>query len=118
MKAFPLNFLVGGGFLLADSFHRFSGEKPGGLHKISVCGRSPYGEIEWRSLCFTLFLFFYLFIICLFIVFLCVCFFFTLRELFIGSCINVWGGGGGGISVKLCGGFGGLVLAYFVLLWV
>ena len=49
MKAFPLNFLVGGGFLLADSFRRFSGEKPGGVH----------GKIGWRSLHFALSLFIY-----------------------------------------------------------
>ena len=31
MKAFPLNFMVGSGFLLTSSFHKFSGEKPGGV---------------------------------------------------------------------------------------
>ena len=30
MKAFLVNFLVVGEFLLADSFHIFSGQKPGG----------------------------------------------------------------------------------------
>ena len=61
MKAFPLNFLVrwvgggGGGVLLGDSFRRFSGKKPGGVH----------GKIGWRSLHFGLSLFI-LFIVCVF----------------------------------------------------
>ena len=80
MKAFPLNFLVRGGFLFVDSLQRLSGEKPGGLHEILVCGGSPHGEIEWRSLYFVLSLFTYLFIICLFIVCLCFCFLITLTE--------------------------------------
>ena len=88
MKAFPLNFMVGGGVLLTDSFHRLSGEKPGELDKILVCGGSPHGEIGWRSLCFTLCLFIYLFIICLFIACLYVCFLITLRKLFVASCIS------------------------------
>ena len=67
MHAFPLNFMVGGRFLLKDSFHRFSGEKPGELHEIFFCGGFPHGEIEWRSLCFALCLFIYLFIYCLFV---------------------------------------------------
>ena len=67
MKAFPLSFMVGCGFLMTDSFHRFSGEKPGELHKILVCGGSPQGKIGWRSLCFALCLCIYLFIICFFI---------------------------------------------------
>ena len=71
MKAFLVNFLVGVRFLLADSFHSFSGEKPGGC-----------------TLCFELCLFIYLFVICLFIVCLCFCFLFTLRELFVGPCIK------------------------------
>ena len=71
MKAFPLNFLVGDGFLLVDGFHRFSVEKPGWLHKISVCRGSSHGEIRWRILRFALplficLLFAYLFIVCLF----------------------------------------------------
>ena len=41
-----------GGVLLMDSFHRFSGEKPDGLHQILVCGESPHGEIGWRRFCF------------------------------------------------------------------
>ena len=81
-------------------------------------------------------LFIYLFVYYLFIYYyylLCVCFLFTLRELFVGSRINdapfpkreVGGDAGGGrggrgsyfcVSVELCGGFGGLALAYFVLL--
>ena len=88
MKAFPLNFMVAGGFLLTDSFHRFSGEKPGELHKILVCGGSPQGKIGWKSLCFALCLCIYLFIICFFIACLYVCFLITLRELFVASCIN------------------------------
>ena len=64
-------FLVGDGFLLTDNFHRFFGEKPGGLHEISVCGRSPHSEIGWRSLCFALclficFFFVYLLVVCMF----------------------------------------------------
>ena len=108
MKAFPLNFLVGDGFLLTDSFHRFSGENPAALHEILVCGGSPHGEIGWRNLCFALCLFIYLFIICLFIVCLHVCFLITLRELFVGSCINyvaerreVAGGAGGGGAISV-----------------
>ena len=85
MKAFPLNFPVGGGFLLADIFRRFLGEKPGGLHEILVCGGSPHGEIGWRSLSFSLILFIYLFIIFLFLTCLCVCFLITLREQLCGS---------------------------------
>ena len=88
MKTFPLNFLVRGWFLLTDSFHRFSGEKPGGLHEVLVYRGSPQGEIKWRSLCFALCLFIYLFIIYLFIACLYVCFLITLRELFVSSCIN------------------------------
>ena len=69
----------GGGVLLADSFHRFSGEHPGGLHKISIVlptisARGNWMEklvfcaIGWRSLCFALYLFvYYLFIHCLFV---------------------------------------------------
>ena len=88
MKAFPLSFMVGCGFLLTDSFHRFSGEKPGELHKILICGGSPQGKIGWRSLCFALCLCVYLFIICFFIACLYVRFLITLRELFVASCIN------------------------------
>ena len=88
MKAFPLNFLVGGGFLLTDSFHRFSSEKSRGLHKVLVCGGSPHGKIGWRSLCFALCLFIYLSIMLLFVACLYVFFLIALRELFIGSCIN------------------------------
>ena len=74
MKAFPLNFMVGGGWV---------SEKPGGLHEILVCRGSPCGEIGLRSLCFALCLFIYLLVICLFIVCLDVCFLITLRELFV-----------------------------------
>ena len=82
--------MVGGGFLLTDSLHRFSGEKPDELHEILVCRRSAHSEIGWRSLYFALCLFIYLFIICLFIACLYVCFLITLRELelFVTSCIN------------------------------
>ena len=62
MKAFPLNLLVGGEFLLTDNFQKFSSEKPDGLHEILVCGRTPHGEIGWRSLCFAQCLFIYLFV--------------------------------------------------------
>ena len=88
MKAFPLNLLVGGEFLLTDSFQKFSSEKPDGLHEILVCGRTPHGEIGWRSLCFAQCLFIYLFSMYLFIACLYVCFLITLRELFVGSYIN------------------------------
>ena len=71
MKAFPLNFMVGGGFLLTDSFYRFSGEKPGELLEILVCRGSPHGEIGWKSLCFAL----YLFICLLFVYLLLICIF-------------------------------------------
>ena len=76
MKAFLRNFLVLGGFLFMDSFHRFEkpGKKPGGLHKILACRGSPHKEIGWRSLYFVL---------CLFINSLCVCFLFTLKERFV-----------------------------------
>ena len=57
MKTFPPNFLGGGGFPLADSFSRFSGELPGTLRELSVCRESPRLEIEWKSLCFVLCLF-------------------------------------------------------------
>ena len=87
-RFFPYFHGEGGGFLLKDSFRRFSGEKPGGLHEILVCRGSPHGEIELRSLCFALCLFIYLFVICLFIACLYVCFLITLMELFVASCIN------------------------------
>ena len=59
MKAFPLNFLVGGwggggGGVLGGrnpggggggGGGRFWGEKPSGLHKILVCRGSLHGEI-------------------------------------------------------------------------
>ena len=77
--------MVGGGFLLTYSFRRFSGEKPRELHEILVCGGSPHGDIGWRSLCFVLCLFIYLFIIYLFIACLYICFLITLRELFVAS---------------------------------
>ena len=84
---FPLNFLVGGGFLLTDSFHRFLNEKPGGLHENLVCRGSLHDEIGWRSLCFAQCLF-----ICLLFVYLLLvsmfAFLITLRELFVGSCIS------------------------------
>ena len=89
MKAFPLNFVVGRGVLLTDSFQRFSSEKPGGLHEILVCGGSPHGEIGWRSLYFVLSFFIYLFLICLFIACLCICFLITLREQLCG--LAPWG---------------------------
>ena len=88
MKVFPLYFLVGGGFLLMDTFNRFSSEKPGGLHEILVSGGSPQGEIGMKSFRFALYLFIYLLVICLFIACLYVSFLITLRELFAGSCIN------------------------------
>ena len=103
MKAFLLNFLAGGRFVLADSFRRFSGGKPGWLHKVLVCGGSPHGEIGWRSLYFVLSLFIYFFFICLFIACLCVCFLITLREQLCG--LAPWGGAG----LFLC--FGELALA-------
>ena len=104
MKAFLVNFMVGSGFLLADSFQRFLSEKPGELHEVLVCGRSLHREIGWRSLYFVLSLFIYLLIICLFIACLCVCFLITLREELFG--LVPWGGGG---KLFLC--FGGLALA-------
>ena len=67
-----------------------------------------------------------MFIICLFIVCLCVCF----LSIFQGaSCwvmyqlcgLALLEGGGGGfvaISVEFCGGFSELALDYFVILWV
>ena len=68
--------------MLADSFHTLSGEKLGGLHKISARGGSPYGKTGWKiGWCFALCIFIYLFTICLFVVPLCVCVSFTLREL-------------------------------------
>ena len=88
-------------FLLVDSFHRFSGEKSGGLHDVSVCGGSSHGEIIWRSLSFSLCLFIYLFIICLFIVCLCVCFLIIFKKVFVGHASIMWfnavgkGDGGG-----------------------
>ena len=60
-----------GGFLLAESFYRFPGEKPGGLHEVLVCGGSPHNEIGWRSLCFSL-------VFCVFIYFFIICFFYCL----------------------------------------
>ena len=60
MKAFLLNFLLRGGFLLTECFHIFSGKKSGGLRKISVSGGSPHRKIGWRSSCFALCLFIYL----------------------------------------------------------
>ena len=53
-----------------------------GLRRISAQGNSV------EKLVFAQCLLIYLFIFCLFIVFLCVCFLFTLGELFVGSCIN------------------------------
>ena len=86
----------GGGFLLVDSFHRFLGEIPGGLHEILVCGGSPHGEIVFCAVSI------YSFIICLFIVCLCVCFLIIFKQLFVGSYINLaplegegWEGWGG-----------------------
>ena len=51
MKTFSLNFLVVGGFLLTDSFHRFLSEKPGGLHEILVCGSCllVHASVMWFS---------------------------------------------------------------------
>ena len=56
----------GSGFLLVDSFHRFLGEIPGGLHEILVCGGSPHGEIVFCVVSIYLFIY-YLFIYCLFV---------------------------------------------------
>ena len=83
MKAFLLNFLmvvvgVTGGFLLEDIFPKFLSEALGGLREISVYGGSPHGENGWRSMCFALCLFIYLFIICSFIV--CVSAFYLLLR--------------------------------------
>ena len=99
MKAFPLNFLVGGWFLLTDSFHRFSGEKPSGLHEVQFTEDLRKVKLSGEAcvLCCV-----YLFIIYLFIACLYVCFLITLRELFVGSCINYVAqhrGGWGAISV-------------------
>ena len=56
----------GGGVLLADSFHRFSSEKTGGLHEISVVRRiSARGN--WMEKPVFCAVFIYLFIICLLI---------------------------------------------------
>ena len=99
MKAFLVNFMLGGGFPLADSFQRFLSEKPGGLHEVLVCGRSLHREIGWRSLYFVVSLFIYLLIICLFIAGLCVCFLITLREQLCG--LVPWGGGGSYFCVLL-----------------
>ena len=97
MKAFPLNYLVGGGFLLTDSFHRFSAEKPVGYTKFQfaedLCTVKLGGEACVLR-CVYLF-------ICLFIACLYVCFLITLRKLFVASCISSvvqrrgdWGRGG------------------------
>ena len=66
-----------GGFLLAEIFHRFPGEKLGGLQEISFCGGSLHEKIGWRSLSFlrVFCVFIYLFIICFFYC-LFVCLFF------------------------------------------
>ena len=91
MKAFLLIFLVNlrGGMevLLADSFHRISGEHPGGLHEILVFRESPHGEIGWRSLCFVLCLFICLLFVSLLFV-LCVSFLIIFKGLVVGSCIS------------------------------
>ena len=104
-----------------DSFYRFLGEKPGGLHKISVCGRSPQREIGWRSLCFVLWLF-----ICLFIIFFIYCLFVCLLFIYfyravcwvmhqLCGLVLLEGGKGVAISMELFGGFGGLALALLIL---
>ena len=62
MRAFLANSMVGYGFLLEDSFHRYSGKSSEGLRELSVGGGSPHGEIGRRSLYFALCLFIYLFI--------------------------------------------------------
>ena len=82
-----------------DSFHRFSSEKPSGLHEILVCRGSLHCEIGRRSLCFALclliFLVYYLFIYYLFVCLLFnyfkgpVCWF--MHELFV---LATWGLGG------------------------
>ena len=86
MKAFQLNFLVwrgggGGGKwgLLVDSFQRFLGEKPRGLHEIIVCGGFRAVKLGGEKN-FFLSLFIYLFIICLFIACLCIYFLITLKK--------------------------------------
>ena len=89
--------MVGGGFLLTDSFHRFSGEKSGELQEILVCAVFIYLFV------------YYLFIYCLFICLLfnyfkgvgVVCYF--MHQL---CGLASWGLGGGRF---LC--FGGLALA-------
>ena len=99
-----------------DSFCRFSGESPGGLREHSVCRESARGEIWWKSLCFALCLFAYLFNYHLYIYFL-----FTLKKLFIRSYINsVVQRCGRAISMKLCSDISEMTheMAHFVLLWV
>ena len=81
IKTFLLNFLMkwGGGWIsVGGQFPQFLGEKPKGLHKISVCGGSPHGEIGCRGLCFAQCLFICLLFVCL--LFVCVFAFYLLIQ--------------------------------------
>ena len=65
----------------------------------------------------------YLFIYCLFVFLLFIYFkgaiCWTMHQILgLAPLERSLGGGGVAISVELCGGFGGLALAYLVLLWV
>ena len=65
---------------MTDSFHRFSSEKPGGLHEILVCGRYPHGEMRreaWVEKLVFCAVFIYLFVYYLFIYCLFVCLLFN-----------------------------------------
>ena len=116
MKAFILNYLVGVGFCWRTVSTDFRAKNPGG------CTKSPFSE-DLRTeklggeacICaaFIYLFVYYLFIYCLFVCLLL----FTLRELFVGSCINYVGVFRGyfcGVMWRFCE----LVLAYFALLWV
>ena len=138
MNNFLLNFLERcglwgggewGGVLLANSFHRFLGENSGGMHKISVSRSSPHGWNRMKKLLFCVVFIYLLFVYLLFVNLLFIYYLLLCSDL-LGHTSVVWlsavrkerGGRGGGcgvaISMTLCGNFGVLPLAYFVLLWV
>ena len=82
--------MVGGGFLLTDSLHRFSGEKPDELHEILVAEDLRTVKLGGEACILRCVYLFICLIICLFIACLYVCFLITSRELelFVTSCIS------------------------------
>ena len=126
MKAFLVNFLVVGEFLLADSFHIFSGQKPGGGRAARNLGfRRISARGNWMGKLLFCAVFIYLFIDCLFVCLLFIYFKGAVCWVMYQLCdlapLDRGSRGVGvlvAISVEFCGDFGGLTLTYCVLLWV